>query len=575
MSQLRCVHGRLTLLVLLVLGLLLAATPTVAQNDDEDEEEKIPPITVIVFANVMVNAERANGLDEEWQVRLSVRPLSKCTPSVGDGAHDTPWIDAGDEAGTRLSLEECVFSIVAVLREDSREDDCRFVAQLAWGTQPNDTDYVDNSLLTASRPEGESRLSIRRKPGSACARPNRTNFVIRGDNIVEALPEASANSDLLDLARRAAALAEFDVRVEPDPLPGTAGPIGCDRTSRFTVRGDSVWVPVVLHEASGSCPLRASVVKASGPFEALEGDTVSFDGAGLNILVELSSLVRLSPARIAIIQDVQGSNNRGAVSYTITRSCGDVTTSMPAATRATSTLHEGRYTVHGPQVAAFGATATYPVGATSTSSPIAGCSVSVLMAGLPDDCTVAGGPAQSLTWSAAAPIENFDFEFDVYCGDATPPPATPPTPVPADGVAETAPGDTAASESATPEVRLVARKLESGKIEFGLQQQLHDSSWGTRLLPRARLFPVGAGIGDWLVSSPLTVSVGASADTLAEDIALRIVARLASDGRVEFGLQQRTDGAEWSDRQMPARRFFPSGARVDRWLRSSVVTLTL
>ena len=435
MSQLRRIHGRLKLLALLVPALVLAASPAAAQNDDDDEE-KIPSISVIVFANVMVNGERANGPDEEWQVRLSIRPLSKCTPSVGDGAHDTPWIDAGNEAGTRLSLEECVFSITAVVREDSREDDCRFVAQLAWGSQPNDSDYVDNSLLTASRPDGESRLSIRRKPNSGCARPNRTNFIIRGNNIVEALPEASANSDLLALARRAAALAEFDVRVEPDPSPGTATPPGCDRTSQFTVLGDSQWVPVVLHEASKSCPLRASVVDASAPFEALEGNTVSFDGAGLNILVELNSLVSLSPARIAIIQDVQGSNNRGVVSYTITRSCGDATTNLPAANRATSTLHEGRYTVHGPHVPAFGATATYPVGATSaTSSAIAGCSVRVSMAGLADDCSVDGGPVQSLTWSAAAPIEYFDFEFDIRCGAATDPapvdlPATTETTIP-------------------------------------------------------------------------------------------------------------------------------------------------
>ena len=197
-------------------------------------------------------------------------------------------------------------------------------------------------------------------------------------------------------------------------------PPGCDRTTEFTVRGDGERVSAVLHEAIGSCPLRASIVDAPAPFESFEGSSVSFDGAGLNILVDVSRLVRLSPARIAIIQDVRGSNNRGAVAYTITRSCGDVSTSAPAARGAISPLSEGRYTVHAPHVPTFGATATYPVGATSaTSSSVAGCSVTVTMSGLPVGCSVTGGLVQTLTWSVTAPIDHFDFEFVVRCGAAT------------------------------------------------------------------------------------------------------------------------------------------------------------
>ena len=75
------------------------------------------------------------------------------------------------------------------------------------------------------------------------------------------------------------------------------------------------------------------------------------------------------------------------------------------------------------------------------------------------------------------------------------------------------------------------------------------------------------------MSSPLTVSVGVSADALAEDYELRIVARRVSDGRVEFGLETRQDGGAWGDRQVPTRRFFPAGARVDRWLGSSAIAL--
>ena len=270
MSHLRRIRGRLTLLSLLVPLLMLTAAPTAAQ--DADDDERLPPITLVVFSNVMPTVDRDNDLSEEWQVRVSVRPLSKCTPTVGYGAFDTPWVDAGTGAVGKLSLEECVYSIAAVVRDASLERDCSYTAQLAWGRQPSDGDYVDNSLLSTSRPDGETTLSIRREPDSPCLRQNRTDFVIRGSNIVTALPEDSADAELLALASRAAALAEFKVRVEPDPSPGAVLPSGCDRTTEFTVRGDGERVPVVLHEAIGSCPLRVSIVDTPAPFESFEGE---------------------------------------------------------------------------------------------------------------------------------------------------------------------------------------------------------------------------------------------------------------------------------------------------------------
>ena len=93
-----------------------------------------------------------------------------------------------------------------------------YPAQLGWARQPTDGNYVDNSLLSSSRPVGETTLSIRRKPDSPCLHQNRTDFVIRGSSIVTALPEDSADAELLALASRAAALTEFKVRVEPDPF---------------------------------------------------------------------------------------------------------------------------------------------------------------------------------------------------------------------------------------------------------------------------------------------------------------------------------------------------------------------
>ena len=113
-----------------------------------------------------------------------------------------------------------------------------------------------------------------------------------------------------------------------------------------------------------------------------------------------------------------------------------------------------------------------------------------------------------------------------------------------------------------PAVRIVARKLTDGRVEFALQQR-SGSTWGDRQLPRARFFPTTARVGRWLASSPLDVTAGE----------VRIVARKLTDGRVEFALQQRS-GSTWGDRQLPRARFFPTTARVGRWLASSPLNVT-
>ena len=113
------------------------------------------------------------------------------------------------------------------------------------------------------------------------------------------------------------------------------------------------------------------------------------------------------------------------------------------------------------------------------------------------------------------------------------------------------------------EVRIVARKLDTGRIEFGLQQRQPDDTWGDRQLPNVRFFPTTATIDRWLASSPLELTVG--------DV--RIVARKLETGRIEFGLQQRQPDDTWGDRQLPNVRFFPTTAGVNRWLASSPLTL--
>ena len=126
----------------------------------------------------------------------------------------------------------------------------------------------------------------------------------------------------------------------------------------------------------------------------------------------------------------------------------------------------------------------------------------------------------------------------------------------------------AAAQDAGVDVRIVARKLDSGKIEFGLREQQSDGSWGEPLLPARRLFPATAAVGSWLVSSSLSLGVANSAESV------RIVARRLADGRVEFALQQQLADNSWGDRMLPTKRLFPTTARVHRWLQSSPLTIT-
>ena len=574
MSHLRRISGSLLALALIVPAMVLATAPAAAQDDDE---YRIPAPLVFVFANVMTNAERVGQADENWQVRVSIRTLNdNCTPTLGDLPGDTRWIEAGGEAGALLSVWECIFSITATIRDASVAQGCILTAQLAWGRTPDDADYEEGPLLTSSRPDGEQRVSIRRDPGARCATPNRAHFVIDGSDIVEPLPAASADADLLALARRAAELSEFEIRVEPDDSTGSRLPAGCDQTTTVDVRGDGKRVPAVVSGATDPCPMRVTGSGASPPFEVPQGRAVGFDGAGRNILVDVTRLARLQPARIVIIQDVTGSLNRGSVSYAVNRSCGDASTDEPSADGATTPLYLGRFTVHGPRLPAFGATAVYPVGAESaTSTEVVGCSVTVTVSGVPAGCSVAGGPTQTLTWSAGAPFDHFDFEFDIGCGPGAAEPGVG-TAEPEGSTAgpEATAGDDSAAASIEPEVRIVARKLGNGKIEFGLQQRQTSTTWGDQRFPRARLFPTNAPVGRWLVSSPLTLTVALADDELAAAIDVRIVARRWADGRVEFGLQQRTAGGSWGDRHLPPRRYFPAVATVERWLGSSVIDLS-
>ena len=113
---------------------------------------------------------------------------------------------------------------------------------------------------------------------------------------------------------------------------------------------------------------------------------------------------------------------------------------------------------------------------------------------------------------------------------------------------------TAQAQSDETSGRIVARLLDDGRVEFGWQP-----SGGERVLPRQRYFPADATVDRWLRSSPVEVG-GAELG--------RINARLLGDGRIEFAFTP-TDG----ERIEPQARYFPAGARVGRWLRSTEIAI--
>ena len=113
---------------------------------------------------------------------------------------------------------------------------------------------------------------------------------------------------------------------------------------------------------------------------------------------------------------------------------------------------------------------------------------------------------------------------------------------------------TAQAQSDETSGRIVARLLDDSRVEFGWQP-----SGGERVLPRQRYFPADATVDRWLRSSPVEVG-GAEIG--------RINARLLGDGRIEFAFTP-TDG----ERIAPQARYFPAGARVGRWLRSTEIAI--
>jgi len=124
------------------------------------------------------------------------------------------------------------------------------------------------------------------------------------------------------------------------------------------------------------------------------------------------------------------------------------------------------------------------------------------------------------------------------------------------------------------QVHVEARRLEDGRTEFALRPHDPDGFWDDPILPDRRFFPVDAPTDRWLVSRPITLRLAPEQPGQPEArVWVRITARHLADGRIDFGVQRRSEGGRWSERLLPARRFFPTTAGVGRWLVSSPVTV--
>ena len=98
------------------------------------------------------------------------------------------------------------------------------------------------------------------------------------------------------------------------------------------------------------------------------------------------------------------------------------------------------------------------------------------------------------------------------------------------------------SITSTSDVRIVAQKLEDGRIEFGLEQD------GERILPRTRFFPADAQVGRWLRSSAIGVNVSSPEAVTEQPSASEAGLSRSHQNPVEYGEYDfgvTEDGVSW------------------------------
>ncbi len=375
-----------------------------------------------------INSVDDGDADTKWEIITRITPRGGCQPK--DFVHAPFWLPEGQTDAARVS-DDCRYSIAIEARKaDDRDTIC--AAEWAWGaagagigTLTFETGLVTINALS----DIQDRLFVRNKGAGTpeCAVTQVTRFRINGSDVVTALPANSADSGLSARAVRGAAVTGFSVLVEPDYNSASDIPQGCTKARTITVLGDGENAELKMASATPSgtaCSYRAKVTGAPAPFQVVSKSSVTFVAGGT---ADLTSKVKLPIVRIAIIQNVTGSGNKGTVSYAIDRSCATGASLPPVVGGYTgavyklpggltvSELREGRFTVHYPPAPYFGAAYTYQSVATSeTSSATGGCSVTATINNVPDNCNV---PAltQTITWSSSNMVQHFDFEFRISC----------------------------------------------------------------------------------------------------------------------------------------------------------------
>ena len=124
------------------------------------------------------------------------------------------------------------------------------------------------------------------------------------------------------------------------------------------------------------------------------------------------------------------------------------------------------------------------------------------------------------------------------------------------------------------DTRILAQRHEDGRVEFALQVRDEGGPWSESATPVRRFLEPGTPVDEWFASSTLTFTANPDDPASRTSVVVRIVGRRLADDRIEFALQHGVVGQPWSERLLPARRFFPPDAAVGRWLASAPVVVT-
>lgn len=124
------------------------------------------------------------------------------------------------------------------------------------------------------------------------------------------------------------------------------------------------------------------------------------------------------------------------------------------------------------------------------------------------------------------------------------------------------------------EARILAQRHEDGQVEFVLQVRDEGGPWSESAPPRQRFLPPGTAVDQWFASSTLTLTANPDDPSARASVIVRIVVRRLADDRIEFALQHGVVGEPWSERLLPAQRFFSPDTEVGRWLASSPIVVT-